>query len=396
MPLPTGCVIDRFFQVITLPSGSPGIGGGCVGSRARGAADWDFAHRLSSIGHGYIWQNITIFSDGERTALIAKPTPEQPQTPFRYIADLAAVIPSAEFESELDRFIDEVIERLESEDVEGTNLHAIWKSVLEERRATVENRKRKLEALFGGDADESDRQIINQFLEDADRLGRPAIEEIAAEHGQGGKVITAEDIQEVAKQSGFDASPRDVVKLNTPVDLPDRGQTPAWRVGRDNARALRAQLSLGSEAISDAALEQMGGARSQTISSNTIGPNISFALDEKFDRGRIVLRSKWRTGRRFEFARLLGDRIVGHVGDRLLPATRAHTYRQKLQRSFAAELLSPFEAVDEMLAGDYSMENQLDVAEHFEVSPLTIGTLLVNHGRIEREDLDEELVAASA
>ena len=67
-----------------------------------------------------------------------------------------------------------------------------------------------------------------------------------------------------------------------------------------------------------------------------------------------------------------------------------------MQRSFAAELLSPFEAVDEMLEDDYSVENQKDVAEHFEVSDLTICTLLVNHGRLEREDLDGEFEAAAA
>src|SRR5262245_50974073 len=57
------------------------------------AADWEFAHRLSSIGGGYIWPSITVFSDGERTALIAKPTTERRQTLFRYISDCAAVIP---------------------------------------------------------------------------------------------------------------------------------------------------------------------------------------------------------------------------------------------------------------------------------------------------------------
>jgi len=61
-----------------------------------------------------------------------------------------------------------------------------------------------------------------------------------------------------------------------------------------------------------------------------------------------------------------------------------------MQRSFAAELLSPFEAIDDMLAGDYSIENQQDAAEHFHVSELTIRTLLVNHRRLEREELDEE------
>jgi hypothetical protein len=44
--------------------------------------------------------------------------------------------------------------------------------------------------------------------------------------------------------------------------------------------------------------------------------------------------------------------------------------------------------VDEMLAGDYSMENQQEAAEHFMVSELTIRTLLVNHRRLEREKLE--------
>src|SRR5215471_1373388 len=61
------------------------------------AADWLFAHRLTTIGGGYIWPNVTIFSDGERTALVAKPTDERPQTPFRYITDFAAVIGASDF-----------------------------------------------------------------------------------------------------------------------------------------------------------------------------------------------------------------------------------------------------------------------------------------------------------
>lgn len=356
--------------------------------------DWDFAHRLSSIGGGYIWPNITIFSDGERTALIAKPTLEKPQTPFRYIADVAAIIPATEFESELDRFIEAIVERLDSEDIENTNLHTLWNSVSLERLDPDESRKKKLEALLGYDPDKADPRTIGQLLRDVEDLSRPAIEEIAAEHGQSGLVLTAADIHSIADRSGFEGSPRDVVKLDQPVHLPDRGQVPAWRLGTEMARALRAQLRLDSEPISDDQLAPMGGVQRDIIESKTVGPNISFALDERLDRSKVVLRSKWKTGRRFELARLLGDRIAGRAA-KLFPATRAYTYRQKMQRAFAAEFLSPFEAVDDMLAGDYSMENQLDVAEHFKVSSLTIRTLLVNHGRLEREDLNEELETAA-
>jgi Zn-dependent peptidase ImmA (M78 family) len=62
-----------------------------------------------------------------------------------------------------------------------------------------------------------------------------------------------------------------------------------------------------------------------------------------------------------------------------------------MQRAFAAEFLSPFKAVEDMLAGDYSDEKQQDVAEYFEVSPITIRTMLVNRRRIDRDGLDEEM-----
>src|ERR1700692_4013063 len=58
------------------------------------APEWAFAHRTATIGEGYVWPNITIFSDGERTALIAKPTIDRPHTAFRYISDFAAILPS--------------------------------------------------------------------------------------------------------------------------------------------------------------------------------------------------------------------------------------------------------------------------------------------------------------
>jgi Zn-dependent peptidase ImmA (M78 family) len=133
----------------------------------------------------------------------------------------------------------------------------------------------------------------------------------------------------------------------------------------------------------------MAGIQANVLTDKKSGNKISFALYENNTKpGRIVFRSKWQTGRRFELARILGDRIARQQSSRLSPATRSYTYRQKLQRSFAAEFLSPFEFVDEMLAGDYSMESQQEAAEYFDVSPMTIRTLLVNHKRIERDTLD--------
>ncbi len=72
------------------------------------APDWKLAHRLTTIGEGYVWPNITVFSDGERIALVAKPTPERPNTRFRYLSDAAAVVGAREFEYAVDKFIQQV------------------------------------------------------------------------------------------------------------------------------------------------------------------------------------------------------------------------------------------------------------------------------------------------
>lgn len=359
-------------------------------------SDWVYAHHLTTIGGGYIWPNLTIFSDGERTALLAKPTAERPQTPYRYIADFAAVIQSSEFETEIDSFVEQVLQRLESEKVTNTNLATIWTAVLEERRTPERARERKLEALLGREPDESDPKVLSQLLADAQQLSIEAVEEIAADQGSRVSVPTAAQLSEIATERGFDASPRDAVHLAPGAGLPRVGEVAAWRLGAAAAKALREQQRLNGAPIADGQLAKMAGAHVAVLNDRRPGADISFALDKDAQHSRLVLRSKWTAGRRFELARLLGDRILGPKGGRLFPATRAHTYRQKTQRSFAAEFLSPFEIVDEMLDSDYSMENQLEVAQHFGVSELTIRTQLVNHGRIERDDLNAEIEVAAA
>lgn len=353
--------------------------------------DWDFAHKTATIGGGYIWPNLTLFSDGQRIALICKATLERRQTPYRFLTNNAAVLPAADFETEVDRFIDEVLQRLQMQDVTDTNLRKVWSSVLSERQSPEVAQKRRLEALLGSEPDEANAEIVNQLLRDASVLSNSAIDEVAADHGQSGQVLTADRLNIIASEKGFDASPRNVIRLPAGSFTPNRAQVPAWRVGADAARFLREQERLGSEPISDRKLAEMAAVPAEIITNHKSDPSMSFAIDTSLTAGKVVLRSKWDTGRRFELARLIGDRIANASQSKLFPATRSYTYRQKLQRSFAAELLSPFDAVEDLLGGDYSPEKLQEAAAHFNVSELTIRTLLVNHGRIEREDLEDGL-----
>jgi len=387
------------------------------------APDWPFAHRLTTIGEGYVWPNITIFSDGERTALIAKPTTARPATAFRYISDYAAIVPSLVFEGAVDRFIGQVLGQLQAEHIHGTNLDRLWSELTDERRDIETARRRKLEALLGQDPDTADPVVIDRLLTDAQELGERAVEELAADSPQGGTLLTVDDLRQIAKQSGFSTSPRDTARLSADTMLPSPKEAPAWRLGVEAARALRVQAGLGSEPVEDGRLADLAAIRPLDLADNSSSRNIfivpfgiaarllgsvdwlrrqgkpeagvSFALDQSETESSIFLRSHWRSGRRFELARLLADRIVLPVPGTLHVATRASTYRQKMQRAFAAELLCPFDAMDAMLGGDYSTEAQEDAASYFGVSEWVVRRQLVNHRRLAQEDLDEDIETAA-
>jgi Zn-dependent peptidase ImmA (M78 family) len=152
---------------------------------------------------------------------------------------------------------------------------------------------------------------------------------------------------------------------------------------------------LGVEPLSNGRLEGLIGVAGSAAGSQRQGGSLSFLLGEQ-KTSYIVLASNFETGRRFQLARLLGDRLTAPGDSHLRLATHAATYRQKMQRSFAAELLCPFDALTDKVGNDFSAESLEDAAHHFNVSERTVRTLLVNHGCLDREDLDWDFERMSA
>ncbi len=359
------------------------------------APDWWRAHETTAIGEGYVWPNLTIYSDGVRTALIAQASVRPNAKPFRYLGAPPCIVSSAQFEAAVDAFMPRILGRLRARGVYETNLDRLWRDVLSERADPELAKRRRLEALLGRDADEVQDDAVARLVDDAAILGEQAVEELAADSAQGGGLLGAKELREIAARSGFAARPSNAVGFRTGTVLPSANEAPAWRLGAEAARAFREQQRLGDRPIGNDTLAQFAGVEPRVLGADTPGPSVSFALDTNASEGRVVLRSRWQTGRRFGLARLIAERIVAPPSGKLRAATRAYTYRQKMQRSFAAELLSPFAAVDAMLDGDYSPEAQQDVAAHFAVSERTILTLLVNHYRLGREELEAELGAVT-
>ena len=359
--------------------------------------EWASAHRMSTIGEGYVWPNVTIASDGFRSVLTSERSSERNSGPFRYYGSPEAVVlPARRLESAIGRFASDILERLGEAGLGDTNLHRLWRDLGIEREDPAVSRFRRLEARLGRDPDEADAKEINRHLTDAADLGEDALEEVAAgtEPRTQGPIdmLSAERIEEIAKWEGFDATPADAVRLARGANnLPAWGEVAAWSVGKAAASAVRRQERLGTEPIGNTRLAELAGTTVRAISEYTMrSDKLAFALDRNGAGTRMAFRAKWETGRRFELARLIGDRLFND-SDRLFPATQAYSYRQKAQRTFAAELLSPFEAVNEILGNDDSDENQAAVADRYQVSPMTIRTLLVNNGRIPLQDAPELL-----
>ena len=365
--------------------------------RAHRTLEWAFAHRMSTVGEGYIWPNVTIESDGFRSVLISERSSERNSGPFRYYGSLEAVVlPASCLESAIDRFASDVLECLKGAGLGDTNLHHLWRDLRIERKDPAVSRFRRLEAVLGRDPDEADAEEIERHLADAADLGEDALEEVAAgtePRAQGSiDMLSAERIEEIAERQGFDAKPADAVRLARGANnLPVWGEVAAWSVGKAAASAVRRQERLGTEPIGNTRLAELAGTTARAISEHTRrSDELAFALDRNGAGTRMAFRAKWETGRRFELARLIGDRLF-NGSDRLFPATQAYSYRQKAQRTFAAELLSPFEAVNEILGNDDSDESQAAVADRYQVSPMTIRTLLVNNNRIHLQDAPELL-----
>ncbi len=365
----------------------------------RESADWKLAHRMAAVGGGYVWPNITIISDGERVALVAKPTAGAPAEPLRYLADWAVMMPVAEYSAAVSGFIDQVLEQLKEEHVAGSNLASIWSEVRAERADPELFKRRRLEALLGCDPDDAEEAAINRLLADEQQVGSEMIGELAAMGSAGEGAISVAALEAMAVDLGADVDTANVVHLSRPLSLPRGGMVAAWKRGAAAARALRAQEAMADAPIDNSRLADMSGVDevifTEPVRESTRGTKLSFVIGEVGERGRMVVRSKWETGRRFEVARLLGDQIDRGQG-KLIAATASHTYRQKMQRAFAAELLCPVDAIAAMLDEDRSDEGLDEVARYFKVSSLTVQTQLVNNGLIARDKTEPDVAGFAA
>ena len=297
-----------------------------------------------------------------------------------------------------------MLSRLNDKGLENTNLHCLWQDLTQERQQKEIARHRKFEALLGYDADEVDEVLIANRLVDANRFGDDALAELTATETGGATPHNgstwSQEIEDQAR-SGFDMNAKDALCLVNPDNIPLYGHPHAWKFGESLAQALRQQEDLGDQCIPHDRLAAFAGTVNDIITnSSRRAGNISFVLNGGNGCAKPALRPGRVTGRRFELARLIGDHLVHtqieSTNEHLYPATISHSYRQKMQRAFAAEFLCPFQAVKTMVGHDLSEEKQAEVVKHFKVSPMTVRTQLVNNNLLHPENAPDSVGRGSS
>ena len=207
--------------------------------------DWWRAHRMTAIGEGYAWPNITIFSDGVRTTLLSEPSARPDAKPFRYLGAYPTIIPSAQFEAAIDAFIGGMEDRLLQHGLSDTNLSRVWAELQAERANPADAARRRLEALLARDPDEADESDLDALDTDAQRLGRQAVEELAAEQGRGGVRIGSADLERMIASAGIAGQRGDAIDLPPQSILSSWGEVEAWVIGAQAAAAIRDDANLG-------------------------------------------------------------------------------------------------------------------------------------------------------
>lgn len=344
--------------------------------------DWRFAHELGAANHGFVWPRVVFASDGTLMNISFGSFREQKQmqdqsVEYIYQSEKTQTVTLLDFQNAVKGLIEKSIEQLSID----SDLKDLWNIVCEDIQSPNNSAIRKIEGMLGFDPEECPSKLLNQFINYQRRIGVDSMKELAPFFKSGqmqsylvfDKSISAK-LQIAPEEISFDSS-KDV--------LP-------WQQGKKAAKQLRERCDFTQDCISNKNLRDLLNISEKDFNSyeEENGKSlISIGKRNNNNTFQIVPRMHKRsTGRRFELARLICDALLTskEQDKEWLVASDYGSFRQKRQRSFAAEFLCPINSLLEFLNKDFSDSMLEAAAEHFDVSEWTVRTTLVNNNVVSR------------
>jgi hypothetical protein len=349
--------------------------------------EWELSHELAASGGGYVWPPVMLSSDGYHMFVRCEgreKSTDESLSPIRYLNSFGESVDVSSFEVGVSNFVEQVLARLDASRLRHTSLHELWSEVRTERTKKPLEARRKLEALLGVDPDEEAR-LISGLLKWQDKVGKLALEEIAAASGTHDVETILSATAEAAKSVRIFSRISDYHKIKSL--LADKGSisdSVPWKLAKEAAYVVREVWGLhmrpvGNRAIADR-LNINESILSETHSDKPVTVGIRGPQEEQL---KLLLRPTRQEQQRFDLARLIGDHIGVDSGDNWKPATHSMTARQKFQRAFAAEFLCPSDELynrykNEIFDIDDLDGKTLEIAREYQVSQWVVLNHLVN------------------
>jgi hypothetical protein len=351
--------------------------------------DWKCSHRLKDIGGGNVWPPLEIYSSIDQISLAFEAKTDSEYSTLRFLTPgFEASIAIFEFERAVNRFLDQVQERISStlpKEVEFSSLRA---ELAAERNDPAKSMLFKMQALAGFDPDETDSDFIRTAEQLQQRLGpRSALELISVLPSFRGNLSDLSKCVETMFQS------TDIMDLswNSPVpQVLDSSEEP-WVLAVSSARELRDHFGWGELPLMNSQLEELTGIGPiSTQPENRLELKGGLREGNQNHRIRVAGLPARSETRRFMLGRIIGAaQVMDLATERLLPVTRGKNRLQQFERAFAQELLCPWSVIDDC-TNRYGLSEELvlDLAAEYEVSEQTVRTTLVNRKKAPRSFLE--------
>jgi hypothetical protein len=347
-------------------------------------AGWAMSHQIGGAGGGFLWPALTLSCDGEAVTLSQQEDGPHERM-IRYLCSAEIQVPRAAFERAAESFLAAVMDRLTALGLRDNHIAGLHQIVRQELADEQQAAMRRDEALLGLDPDEVAAEQIVQLRQRAAWMGREATDEVFAQARIAKVEASCRWIKESSTSPDMSLDLTDLAPLATaPAAIPKA--LPPWERGGCLAQQVRQHLGLAQKPVDlDALLHARIGVAAPMAIERPFAAG--FRLDDPSRPVGIMLRRRTSNGRRFEAARILADALF-HSTDRILPVTDRATARQKVQRAFAQELLSPVEGLRQIVTLPKPSEREIDeAAEQYGVSPWTVRSALVNRGLVDRSYL---------
>ncbi len=335
---------------------------------------WRMAHEMPAAGFGFVWPCMSFEAADDVVRVVAKASVNTAFEPVQYLTRGEYWLSAHNFELSVRQFVELVCERLVEFGIRTSTLQALWGEVKTETENDALSQVRRIEAMLGFDAGRAPDRLVDAFDRIVSFTGKTARDEVA--YAVAG-IANQEDSLSMLITVGEQASITGKLETLDLIDVP-QVQLP-WQRGYAFAKKARELVCQSSGPLSNKLLGDLLGLRGYVVAEGEAfrGSKAGLAVREA-GRDRFAFRKAYGPRRRFEAARLIADHLVAPKEERWLVETDSRSSRQQIQRAFAAEFLSPIEALVEFLGGDYSEEKIEDAADYFDVEEITVRQQLIN------------------